>query len=341
MKSAVSENKRVLYLLIMGAMLQLLLLYFFKYQNQNLSVFDIDLEITGNLYNLVVYLTLIFLFIGSLISKKVNINLKLTTSLMVLSYLFLVSGFISTKVNLPFNAIYIFGQFGNKLFTGLCYTIYQLLIFTSVFVLIFAFRKGQGKIFIKSLLLSLALMVTFLFYSYFFISAREEKVKLQPLDTNATYTVVVLGAAVWSDNKPSPILAARVDKAFDLLKTYKVEYLYLTGSNAPGELSEAEVALRYLKSKGIPANTNIITENNTTSTTEQIQFIKAKLSEYSKNNLIVVSDAFHLVRIKEIGKFHSLKVKTIASELELNFISDLYNKLRESLALTVFWFFAI
>ncbi|MEP0860435.1 MAG: YdcF family protein [Ignavibacterium sp.] len=183
-------------------------------------------------------------------------------------------------------------------------------------------------------------MIAFLVYSFFFIISREERVKLQPLDKKTSYTVVVLGAAVWSDNKPSPILAARVDKAIDLLKNFNIDKLYLTGSNAPGELSEAEVALKYLESKKVSFQ-KVITENNTTSTTEQIQFIKNKLSDESKRNLIIVSDSFHLVRIKEISKFHHLNIKTIASELRLNFLSELYNKIRESLALTVFWFFAI
>lgn len=340
MKSQGNENKKILYLLIIAAFLQLLLLYYFKYQNQNLSILNLNLENAGNLYNLIIYSVIIILLFISLINKKSKLNLRLLSSLLVVSYLFLIFWFISTKIRLPFNSIYIFGQFGNKLFTGLCYTFYQLLIFVLMFVLIFAFKKNQNKIFVKASVFSICLMIGFLFYSFFFIASRQERVKLKPLNNKTAYTVVVLGAAVWSDNKPSPILAARVDKAIDILKNYRVEHLYFTGSNAPGELSEAEVALNYLKSKNIPTD-RIITESNTTSTTEQIQFIKNKISDEAKSNLIVISDAFHLVRIKEISKFHQLKIKTIASELELNFFSDIYNKLRESLALTVFWFFAI
>ncbi|MGQ9798270.1 MAG: YdcF family protein [Ignavibacterium sp.] len=183
-------------------------------------------------------------------------------------------------------------------------------------------------------------MIIILIYSLFFIISHEEKVKLQPLDSKTAYTVVVLGAAVWSDNKPSPILAARVDKAIELLKNHNIKKLFLTGSNAPGELSEAEVALNYLKSKNVSFE-NIITESKTTSTTEQIQFLKSRLSEKEQHHLIVISDSFHLVRIKEISKFHKLKIKTIASDLKLSFISELYNTIREALALTVFWFFAI
>lgn len=340
MKSSAKENNNVLYLLITAAFLQLLLLYFFKYQNQNLSIVDLNIETTGNLFNLLIYIIIIFLLFIALINSGIKINLKLSTTLLVASYLFLVFGFVSTKIDLPFNSIYIFGQFGNKLFTGLCYTLYQLLLFTLVFVLIFGIRKKQNKIFIKSIIFSILLMFAFLVYSLFFIISREERVKLQPLDKQTSYTVVVLGAAVWTNNKPSPILAARVNKAIELLKNFNISQLYLTGSNAPGELSEAEVAFNYLKSKNVSFE-KVITETNTTSTTEQIQFIKNRLSDESKKKLIIISDAFHLVRIKEISKFHKLNIITIASELELNFISALYNKIRESLALTVFWFFAI
>ncbi|WP_337865287.1 YdcF family protein [Ignavibacterium sp.] len=340
MKSANNENKTVLYLLIASLGLQLLLLYFFKYQNQNLSIKNIDIEVTGNLINLVTYLIAEILLIIVLLNPKIKTNLKLLSSLVVVSYLFLLIGFISTKIVLPFNSIYIFGQFGNKLFTGLCYTLYQLALFTFIFVMILGMNKNRKRIFSKSLFFAFILITMILVYSLFFIISREERVKLQPLDSRTTYTIVVLGAAVWSDNKPSPILAARVDKAIELLKNYNVGKLFLTGSNAPGELSEAEVALNYLKSKKILSE-KIIIEKNTTSTTKQIQFLKSKLSEGEQKNLIVVSDSFHLVRIREISKFHKLKIITIASELELSFFSKFYNTLREALALTVFWFFAI
>ncbi|WP_337871821.1 YdcF family protein [Ignavibacterium sp.] len=340
MKSANNENKTVLYLLIASLGLQLLLLYFFKYQNQNLSIKNIDIEVTGNLFNLVTYLIAEILLIIVLLNPKIKTNLKLLSSLVVVSYLFLLIGFISTKIVLPFNSIYIFGQFGNKLFTGLCYTLYQLALFTFIFVMILGMNKNRKRIFSKSLFFAFILITIILIYSLFFIISREERVKLQPLNSRTTYTIVVLGAAVWSDNKPSPILAARVDKAIELLKNYNVGKLFLTGSNAPGELSEAEVALNYLKSKKILSE-KIIIEKNTTSTTKQIQFLKSKLSEGEQKNLIVVSDSFHLVRIREISKFHKLKIITIASELELSFFSKFYNTLREALALTVFWFFAI
>ena len=120
----------------------------------------------------------------------------------------------------------------------------------------------------------------------------------------------------------------------------KVNSIYLTGSNAPGELAESEVALKYIqKSKSITSN--IFTETETTSTNEQIRFIKQKLlSDSEKKNIIVISDSYHLVRVMEISKFQNIQIQVAASDLSLSFEKAFYFKFREALALTVFWFFA-
>lgn len=340
MKQQSKDSNSVLYLLIIATILQLILLYYFKYQNQNLSIKSINLDASGNLINLIIYLIPLLILVSVLINKKSKINLNLLSFLLVASYIFLILGFISTRLKLPFDSIYVFGQFGNKLFTGLCYSIYQFTFFSYVFVLIFNTMNKPNKILMKSFFASLIIMISLLVYSFFYISSHQEKLKFTSLDKKVSYNVVVLGAAVWSDNKPSPILASRIDKAIDLLKSYDINKIFLTGGSAPGELSEAEVALNYLKSKKIPSE-NIVIEKKTSSTTEQIQYIKNQLSEEDRKNLIIISSAFHLVRIKEISKFHNLKIKTVASEVELSFLSNFYNKFREALALIVFWFFAI
>ena len=55
---------------------------------------------------------------------------------------------------------------------------------------------------------------------------------------------VVLGAAVWSGNIPSPTLSSRVDKALELLEQGFVGKIVFTGGKAPGELPEVGSCLR-------------------------------------------------------------------------------------------------
>jgi vancomycin permeability regulator SanA len=184
-------------------------------------------------------------------------------------------------------------------------------------------------------------MVMILLFSNFYIVFRESEFEENLQNDRREKILVVLGAAVWSDNKPSPILAARVNKASEITKNFSINKLYFTGGSAPGELTEAEVALNYFQQLN-PEFVKIEIETSTKSTNEQIQFIKNQVIALHPNSeIVVISDSFHLVRIKEISNFHKIDIKTIASDLTMNFSANLYNRLRESLALSVFWLFSI
>jgi vancomycin permeability regulator SanA len=182
-------------------------------------------------------------------------------------------------------------------------------------------------------------MLMILIFVFVFVLKKENGIK-DSVVKSQNNIAVVLGAAVWSNNIPSPSLAGRVDKAALLYKQSKISKIYLTGGNAPGELSESEVALKYILAKGLNRS-NIILEKETTSTNEQIEYIRNKLLLKENENVIVISDSYHLVRVLEISNFHNIKVQVVPSDLAQSFEQALYNNLRESLALTVFWFFAI
>ncbi|MBK7819424.1 MAG: YdcF family protein [Sphingobacteriaceae bacterium] len=113
----------------------------------------------------------------------------------------------------------------------------------------------------------------------------------------------MLGAAVWSDNQPSPSLKARVDKAIQLFNDKKIDMIQLTGSHAPGELSESDVAFDYIMKSDI--NPKFIwKENRTTSTLEQIQFIRNEiLTRKDVGEITIISDTYHLPRVMEIANF--------------------------------------
>jgi vancomycin permeability regulator SanA len=331
------SNKSLMrYLLILSLVLQALFLFYIKYKNQFLSLQNFNLYQIGNLLIILIYFILI---IASylLISKK-RIKIIKLALIIFIGFLFLVISYFSNYIQLPFNKYYFFGQYGNKLFTGLCFTIFILSVFYYGFYLLYF---NQSNSFLKSLLSSLIFMFLVLLFANFYILLNENKVKETSLDSKSKNILVVLGAAVWSDNKPSPILAARVEKAVELSKKFPVEKIYFTGSNAPGEMPESKVALNYFKELKKDFE-NIEIETKTSSTNEQIRFIKEEiLLKHPDYQIIVLSDSFHLVRIKEISNFHNIKLRTIASDLTLSLSSNFYNRLRESLALVVFWFFSI
>lgn len=324
--------------LILVLIVQLVFMIYIKYNNQFVPLSQFNLFLTGNLITVLFYLILIlgvlFLF------KKNKIRNSKAILLIFLSYLFLFLAFYSNRIHLPFNRYYFFGQYGNKLFIGLAFTLYFA---TIVYFAFYIFYSGTKQKFFsaKAFFSTLIFMILFLAFSSVFILFNESKVNRANISDKDKNILVVLGAAVWSDNKPSPILASRVIKAAEVTKTGLIQKVYFTGGSAPGEMSEAEVAYKYFKELN-PTFDKVEIETSTTSTNEQIQFIKnVILPKYPEYEIIVISDSFHLVRIREISNFHQIKIKTIASDFSMNFTSNLYNRLRESLALTVFWFFSI
>ena len=65
------------------------------------------------------------------------------------------------------------------------------------------------------------------------------------------------------------------------------------------------------------------------------------INDENINDVIVVSNAYHLQRIIEISKFFNIKIKVAAPNSYLNYKKKLYMQLRESIALIVFWSFAL
>ena len=186
------------------------------------------------------------------------------------------------------------------------------------------------------LMIFILLLIAFIFNNT--LSYTSERWQLNRNNSNIT---VVLGAAVWSGNLPSPTLAGRVDKALELLNNGYSGKILVTGSSAPGEMTEAEVAFNYLVAKGVDT-TLISIETRTRSTTEQMQFIKNKIAGLeSVNDIIVISDSYHLPRVIEISKFFNLDIKVAESRHILDYKDKLYNKVRESVALFIFWCLAL
>lgn len=335
-----SNQSLMLFIYILVILLDLSLLYIIKYNNQNLALSEFNLFYIGNILNLASFLSII---VGLVIIYFKNSNyLKniLLKAVLIIINLFLLVCFISTSIQLPFKDIYFLGQNGNKFFIGVLFTLFNFSLFVLLFIVWSEILKMNNLILLRSMLNAALLMFFILFLVFIYIAVQENNLSKDINDQKSKSIGIVLGAAVWSNNRPSPSLSARVDKAIQLFSEDKLSSIYLTGSNAPGELSEAKVALLYIK-KLNPEINNIYIEENTTSTTEQITFIKTKFLSKKNENIIVISDRYHLVRVIEIAKFHNISIGVATSDLKLSIETQLYNKIREALALTVFWFFAI
>lgn len=318
----------------------LFLLFIIKYRNQDVPLSDFDFSYTGNVLNLfftaVLLIEVIILSIknkGSIL-KRYNFPLRaliVQLVLLVITYLIVVF-----EIHVPGG--YLLGFPVAKIFLWMLFFSTQFIQFVIISFCWLLLVNSNSLLFLRTMLNSV--FIAAILYGFVFLYALGTPPTVEKNEPSGEVGVV-LGAAVWSNNVPSTILMERLNKARELYQKKKIPKIQLTGGNAPGELSEAEVAFNYLTKFSVDPK-DISVEKNTTSTTEQIRFIKNEL--FGKKNIkkvVVISDRFHLKRINEISKFYKIKVKLSGSNVTLNSKSLVYYKLREGIALINFWFFAI
>jgi vancomycin permeability regulator SanA len=317
-------------------------LSFSKYELNGLSIKDYRFDYVGNVLNILVTgLTILGLALLGFNKKPIEKKrLHLITVLLIFTAIFVVTAYMLTKVNLFGKNDYIFNITLKKASSGLFFilsTISSIYIFIYIWGMLLGFEKFyELRTIFRTASAVILLFVFALFYVWNVNSFSEDK--LQP--KKYKYGLIP-GAAVYSKGRPSPIFEARIRKAFELIKKGKVEKLVLTGGNAPGEISEAEAAYKFLVRLGVkPAK--LIVENETSATTEQIKFLKNDLVKADlEKDILVISDGFHLSRTLQICKFFNLNARGVSSDYSLSFEKTVFYRSRESVALLLFWFFAI
>lgn len=112
--------------------------------------------------------------------------------------------------------------------------------------------------------------------------------------------IIVLGAAQW-DGKPSPVLQARLDHAYDLYKAGFAPQIIVTGGVGTGDqYSEGEVGRRYLIAKGVPARA-VLAENRGQDSFASMIGAARLMQQNGGTRALIVSDGFHLYRLKRIA----------------------------------------
>ena len=335
-KRYVSTSIAILILLF-----DLLLLYYIKYENQGLPLSKFNFFYTGNILNAFFAFLAVLGLILYAIKKKTNFKPLLIILFPVILTALLIISYESTKIHLPLPNIYFIDHPLSLILIGALFSFYQYVQFMFIAVLWFNILGGKELIFVRAIADSAALVMLILALTFVYINLKKNFRKDFTPDKKLENVAVVLGAAVWSHNSPSPSLAARADKAVELYKKGIVQKIQLTGGNAPGEMTEAEVADNYIKLSHVKSK-DIWLENKTVSTADQIRFIRDSiLTKPNIGKIIIVSDSYHLTRVHEMCGFFGVKAALAASNLKMNFEHNLYYKFKESIALLVFWFFAL
>src|ERR1700686_1003789 len=118
--------------------------------------------------------------------------------------------------------------------------------------------------------------------------------ELHPADA-----IVVFGAAEYA-GRPSPVLRARLDHAFDLFRQGIAPVVITTGGAASDpSFSEGGVGLDYLKRRGIPER-NLIAETQGADTAQSAIRVAVIMRANGLHSCVAVSDAYHVFRIKRL-----------------------------------------
>lgn len=122
--------------------------------------------------------------------------------------------------------------------------------------------------------------------------------------------IIVLGAAVWPDGRPSPALERRLQHAADLFKTGTAQYLLLTGGLGRHPPSEACVMQQLAVAAGVPAS-QIIIEDQSHSTFDSALSCAHILQEKGWKEALLVTDGYHLPRA--LFTFRALNIAVAGS----------------------------
>jgi uncharacterized SAM-binding protein YcdF (DUF218 family) len=153
---------------------------------------------------------------------------------------------------------------------------------------------------------AVAVAVTALLVAIAYVSVRIERQSVrdeaQPADV-----ILVLGAAEYR-GRPSQVLRARLDHALELYAQGLAPRIMTTGG-AGGDpvFTEGGVGRSYLIGRGVPSEA-VIVEAEGATTVESTAMAGEIMHRMSLQSVIVVSDGYHIYRVKRMLQFRGLQV---------------------------------
>jgi len=137
--------------------------------------------------------------------------------------------------------------------------------------------------------------------------------------------VIVLGSQIRKDGTLTPLLKARVDRAITFYKNQKAsggkDVIFVTsGGQGKDEIMSEGLAIKnYLVEQGVNEK-NIIVEDKSTSTKENLKFSKEKIDEVNKDAKIAFSTTnFHVFRSGVIANNQGIDCEGMGSKTKMYF----------------------
>jgi uncharacterized SAM-binding protein YcdF (DUF218 family) len=188
------------------------------------------------------------------------------------------------------------------------------------------FRRAFGL-----LLLTAATIYTIALVTVLVVSQQDQR---RPVDA-----IVVLGAAQYN-GRPSPVLRARLDHALQLYEESLAPRIVVTGGVGRGDTtSEAIVGRNYLLTHGVPPAA-VVVQPQGRSTQASMTAVADWLEAEHLNRVILVSDPFHMFRLRLEARRTALEAYTSPTEsspISDNPVLELRYLAAEGLKIPVAW----
>ena len=156
-------------------------------------------------------------------------------------------------------------------------------------------------------ILALFVLPLLLLSGYLFWIAKQIERQSSTDDARKADVIIVMGAAEYR-GRPSQVLQARLDHALTLYRRKLAPYILTTGgAGGDPDFTEGEVGRSYLAQHGIPSEA-IITENEGSTTAQSLDSAAETLHRMNLHACIVVSDGYHIFRVKRLLQAHGFEV---------------------------------
>ena len=145
--------------------------------------------------------------------------------------------------------------------------------------------------------------------------------KLEDIDC-----ILVLGAGVWRD-KPSPMLADRLNQAIELYKNNVSSKIIMSGDHGTEEYDEVNIMKKYAIEKGVPSS-DIFMDHAGFSSYDSIYRARAI---FDAKKIVIVTQEYHLYRALYIANSLGIDAYGVGADPR-QYAGETYREVREILA---------
>lgn len=185
----------------------------------------------------------------------------------------------------------------------------------------------KKKIIISILILGIVSLAIVVGINLYINTYAKKYIERDIKDLKKVDAILVLGAFVYENNKPSPILEDRLDYGYELYRNNKAKKIVVSGDHGTKGYDEVSTMRDYLLDKGVPRK-DIFLDHAGFDTYDSMYRAK---EIFGIESMIVSTQKFHINRSIYIGRKLGIEVYGYPSEDKKEYKMN-YLNFRESLA---------